>query len=63
MLIPTAAYIRLSVEDRQNKGDSIETQKYIIQNYINENPKLILYDTYIDYGLSGKILTDPLSTK
>jgi DNA invertase Pin-like site-specific DNA recombinase len=63
VFIPTAAYVRLSVEDRYNKGHSIETQKYIIQNYINENPELILYDTYIDYGLSGQNFDRPAFNK
>lgn len=52
-LIQVAAYIRLSVEDVYHKGDSIETQKRIILNYINENPDFELYDTYIDTGVSG----------
>lgn len=52
-LIQVAAYIRLSVEDVHHKGDSIETQKRIILNYINENPDFELYDTYIDTGVSG----------
>lgn len=51
--IQVAAYIRLSVEDVHHKGDSIETQKRIILNYINENPDFELYDTYIDTGVSG----------
>lgn len=52
-LIQVAAYIRLSVEDVHRKGDSIETQKRIILNYVNENPDFELYDTYIDTGVSG----------
>lgn len=51
--IQTAAYVRLSKEDIAHKGDSIETQKRIISNYIEEHPDFRLYDTYADTGASG----------
>ncbi len=51
-ILPTAAYIRLSVEDRDNKGNSIEMQRQMILRYIKENSDLELYNTYIDNGIS-----------
>ena len=51
--IRTAQYIRLSVEDSKNRGNSIENQKLIIDDYIAHNPNMKVYDTYIDNGASG----------
>ena len=48
-----AAYIRLSVEDNKKRGDSVESQKSIIQNYIDANPNIRLHDYYIDNGTTG----------
>ena len=47
------AYIRLSVEDNKKKGDSLETQKSILQSYISLTPGLKLHDFYIDNGSTG----------
>lgn len=52
-LYNVAAYIRLSVEDNRNKGDSIDTQRGILQNYIAVTPELKLHETYIDNGAKG----------
>ena len=49
----TAAYIRLSVEDNKKKGDSVETQKAILENFISLAPDIKLHDFYIDNGISG----------
>lgn len=57
--IQTAAYVRLSMEDANHKGDSIENQKRIISDYINNNPDLKLYDTYVDLGVSGTTFERP----
>jgi len=54
-----AAYVRLSLEDRSKKGNSIETQQHIISSYIHEHPDLELYDTYIDSGVSGTTFERP----
>lgn len=51
--IRTAQYIRLSVEDSNNKGNSIENQKLILDDYIARNVDLQLYDQYIDNGATG----------
>ena len=48
-----AAYIRLSVEDNKKKGDSVETQKAILENFISLAPDIKLHDFYIDNGISG----------
>lgn len=53
-----AAYIRLSTEDVFHKGDSIETQKLMINNYIALDPMLELYDTYVD-TVSGTTFERP----
>jgi DNA invertase Pin-like site-specific DNA recombinase len=53
------AYVRLSVEDRQRKGDSIETQQAIIRDYISERNDLELREVYIDNGLSGQSFDRP----
>lgn len=58
-LIQTAAYVRLSVEDRAIKGTSIENQQSIISNYIYEHTGFELYDTYIDLGVSGTTFERP----
>nr|WP_312577732.1 recombinase family protein [Sedimentibacter sp.] len=52
-LYNTAAYIRLSVEDNKKRGDSLETQKSILQSYIAITPGLKLHDYYIDNGSTG----------
>ncbi len=62
-ILPTAAYIRLSVEDRDNKGNSIEMQRQIILRYIKKNSDLELYNTYIDNGISGRTFDRPAFSK
>ena len=51
--IRTAAYIRLSVEDNNHRGDSLENQQLIIQDYLADKPEFQVIETYIDNGLSG----------
>ncbi|MDR1703703.1 MAG: recombinase family protein [Clostridiales bacterium] len=58
-----AAYIRLSVEDNHKKGDSVETQKSIIQDYLDANPELRLHDYYIDNGTTGTNFARPAFQK
>jgi DNA invertase Pin-like site-specific DNA recombinase len=54
------AYIRLSVVDRKQKGDSIETQQAIVKAYIMEHgDDMVLQETYIDNGLSGQSFARP----
>ena len=42
--IRTAEYVRLSVEDNDNKGNSIENQKLILDDYIAHNGDMRLYN-------------------
>ena len=51
--IRTAEYVRLSVEDNDNKGNSIENQKLILDDYIAHNSDMRLVDVYIDNGATG----------
>jgi len=53
LYIRTAQYIRLSVEDNKNRGNSIETQQKVLDNYIALNPEFTVHDVYIDNGLTG----------
>jgi len=48
-----AMYIRLSVEDKKKRGNSIESQRSIIENHIALNPDFKLFDVYIDNGTTG----------
>ena len=52
--LPTAAYIRLSVENNGHESDdSLQTQIALVEGYIREHSELKLYDTFIDNGISG----------
>lgn len=51
--------IRLSVEDSNNKGNSIENQKLIIDDYIARNVNLQLHDRYIYNGATGMDFNRP----
>ena len=57
--IRTAEYIRLSVEDSHNKGNSIVNQKMMLDDYISRNADMRLYDTYIDNGITGTTFDRP----
>jgi len=43
-----AIYVRLSVEDSHTHSASIETQQMIIAQFLERNPDIQVYDTYID---------------
>ncbi len=51
--IHTAFYIRLSVEDNKNRGNSIEHQQMLLQNFVAVNPEFQVIKTYIDNGKTG----------
>ena len=51
--IRTAMYIRLSVEDNHNRGNSLDNQQLIIRDYLADKPEFEIIGTYIDNGLSG----------
>ena len=46
-------YVRLSVEDKHTRTASIETQQLIIARYLEQNPEIIVVQTYIDNGTTG----------
>ena len=52
-------YLRLSKKDGDNdeegklESDSISNQRYIIQDYLSENPDIEIVEEYIDDGYSG----------
>ncbi|MCL2343247.1 MAG: recombinase family protein, partial [Firmicutes bacterium] len=58
-----AAYVRLSSDDRRKKGDSVETQKSIIENFIAVCPDIKLHDFYIDNGTTGTNFDRPAFQK
>ena len=51
--IPTAFYIRLSVEADKRHESSIENQRMLLNEYISDKPEFALYEIYIDNGASG----------
>jgi DNA invertase Pin-like site-specific DNA recombinase len=57
------AYVRMSVEDKKQKGNSIENQQSIINAYIEEHTDLELAEVYIDNGLSGQFFDRPAFTQ
>lgn len=59
-----AVYIRLSQEDSDNgeekrESNSITSQKALLNEFIDENDDLIVYDTYIDDGYTGTDFNRP----
>ncbi len=53
-------YVRLSVEDSGKPGaNTIETQRELIGNYINDQPDMRLYDLYCDNGRTGTTFERP----
>jgi len=62
-LFRVGAYVRMSVEDRKQKGNSIENQQAIVNAYIEENTDLELAEIYIDNGLSGQYFDRPDFTR
>ena len=51
--IRAALYIRLSGEDTRTNSISIETQQLILNHYLEGQPEIFVYDTYIDNGATG----------
>lgn len=49
----TALYVRLSVEDNGIKGDSLENQIELVQNYAEQCPDLKVVRTFADNGATG----------
>lgn len=57
--VRAALYIRLSVEDNQQRGNSIENQQLLLQEYIAGHPEFQAVDVYVDNGLSGTHFNRP----
>jgi len=53
LTIRAALYIRLSVEDNKTGSISIETQRLILNHFLESQPEIFVYDTYIDNGATG----------
>jgi len=49
-----ALYIRLSVELNGKRGDSLETQRQIMEAFIALCPDIEIVDTYTDNGVTGR---------
>ena len=58
-LFRVGMYVRMSVEDKKQKGNSIENQQAIINAYIEEHADLEFTEIYIDNGLSGQYFDRP----
>ena len=50
-----ARYIRLSSDDTKKRGDSLDTQTNIIENYVAASPDIQIVETYSDNNVSGTI--------
>ena len=57
--INTALYIRLSVEDGHGRGNSIENQQLILNDFVCDKPEFNVCGTYIDNGLTGTNFNRP----
>jgi len=49
-----ALYIRLSVEFNGKRGDSLETQRQIMEAYIALCPDIEIREVYTDNGITGR---------
>ncbi len=59
MKYKVAAYVRLSKDDKYTESNSINNQKNVIKEYINNNSDLDLVDYYVDNGYSGTNFNRP----
>ena len=55
-LLQCAIYIRVSSDEQAKHGDSMRDQKEKGLDYINSHKNMVLYDIYIDDGISGQKL-------
>lgn len=54
-----ALYVRLSVEFNSNRGDSLETQRQIMEAYIALFPDIDIVNVYTDNGTTGRTFERP----
>ncbi len=57
--VRVALYVRLSVEDNGNRGDSIETQQMLLHDFVAGHPEMQVQSVYTDNGLSGTHFNRP----
>ena len=53
-VLRTAIYIRVSTDQQAKKGDSVDAQLDTCREYVEKHDNLVLYDTYVDDGVSGQ---------
>lgn len=53
-ILNTAIYVRVSTDIQAKKGDSVDEQIDTLNNYVASHDNLVLFDTYIDDGVSGQ---------
>ena len=53
-VLRTAIYIRVSTDQQAKKGDSVDEQLDTCREYVEKHDNLVLYDTYVDDGVSGQ---------
>lgn len=53
-VLHTAIYIRVSTDHQAKKGDSVDEQLDTCREYVEKHDNLVLYDTYVDDGVSGQ---------
>lgn len=58
-----ALYIRLSVEFNGKRGDSLETQRQIMEAYLALCPDIEVIDIYTDNGTTGRTFERPAFEK
>lgn len=56
LLKRAALYLRVSSDEQAKTGDSLREQLETLQDYVNRQPDMVVYDTYIDDGISGQKL-------
>lgn len=54
-----AMYIRLSVENDGTHGDSLETQRMIMDGYLEFHPEIVFSKAYTDNGTTGRTFERP----
>lgn len=52
-VIKVAGYVRLSVSHEEGENTSIAAQKLIIDEFVSNQPDMILEKWYVDEGASG----------
>lgn len=49
-----ALYLRVSSEKQAKTGDSLREQSETLQDYVKKRDDMVIYDTYVDDGISGQ---------